>query len=668
MSEVTRDEQTSTQNVKHAWLRKVGRAISYWFKLIMQPLLAAVFVIGMAYLFGYAQRNFDWFQNAATSAGDVEAEEDTLYACSMLCVFVKAPGRCPVCGMELQKIDVPGDPKDIFGVTIDPTARRLANIETVAALNMPIANEIEVLGKVTFDETTEATISSYVDGRVEDLLVDYTGANVNKGDQLALIYSPDLYSDQVGFLSAKKAMQETRSNNERVRNSNQRMYESARRRLIEFGLPESEVDAIEQRNKPDSRVRIFSPMSGTVVEKLIDEGKYVKTGMPILKIADLTQVWLMLELFPKDTSGLKIGQSVTVSMQSQPGRKFEGQISFIDPMVDDSTQTVDVRVVIANEAGLIKIGDFGKARIKKSLDDNQQRVVVPRDAVLMNGDDSVAYVETEPGRFEFRKVEVAEIMGDRVALSSGIEPGEQVAASGVFMLDSTFNIQGKVSLIDPNRAAVKNESQLADNEAEAKEIEQAFSGLSPEDRKLAEEQVICPVTEVKLGTLGMGAPIRVILDERDVMICCEGCRKGLVNDPHKYYAILDRYHSDSPTPEEQAEIEKSFVDLSPEDRKLAEEQVICPVTEVKLGTMGMGTPIRVELNERDVMICCEGCRKSLVNDPEKYYVILDNYHQGKTEKSQPANKTDSPADDIPQMELPQMELPQMELPQMEAPK
>ena len=78
--------------------------------------------------------------------------------------------------------------------------------------------------------------------------------------------------------------------------------------------------------------------------------------------------------------------------------------------------------------------------------------------------------------------------------------------------------------------------------------------------------------------------------------------------------------------------------------------------------MGMGTPIRVELNERDVMICCEGCRKSLVNDPEKYYEILDNYHQGKTEKSQSAEKVESPSNDIPQMELPQMELPQMEAP------
>ena len=578
MAQVTQNENTQTHTDKYLWLKRIGRTISYWFKLIVQPMLAIVFVIGMAYMFGYAQRNFDWFTNAATSAGDVEAEEDTLYACSMLCVFVKAPGRCPVCGMELQKIDVPGDPKDIFGVTIDPTARRLANIETVAALNMPIANEIEVLGKVTYDETTEATISSYVDGRVEDLLVDYTGAKVTKGDQLALIYSPDLYSDQVGFLSAKKASENTRSNNERVINSNQRMYESARRRLIEFGLPESEVDAIEQRNKPDSRVRIFAPMSGTVVEKLVDEGKYVKTGMPILKIADLSQVWLMLEMYPKDTASLNIGQSVTVTMHSLPGQKFEGQISFVDPMVDEKTQTVDVRVVIPNEAGLIKIGDFGKARIKKSLVNDQQRVVVPRDAILMNGDDSVAYVETEPGRFEFRKVAVAEIMGDKVALSSGIQPGEQVAASGVFMLDSTFNIQGKVSLIDPNRAAVKNESQHADSEAEAREIEEAFSELSPEDRKLAEEQVVCPVTEVKLGTLGMGAPIRVKLDDGDAMICCEGCRK------------------------------------------------------------------------------------SLVNDPKKYYEILDNYHQGKIKTPRSAEKVDSPAGDIPQMELPEMELPQMELP------
>lgn len=578
--------ETNTNQPSHSGLlTRVVRIVGYWFNLIMQPALAVVFVIGLAFLFGYAQRNFDWFNNAKISVADEDAEQDAIYACSMLCVFVKAPGRCPVCGMELQKVDVPGDPKDIFGVTIDPTSRRLANIATVVALNMPIANEIEVLGKIAYDETTEATISAYVDGRIEDLLVDYTGASVTQGQVLAVLYSPDLYTDQVGLLSAKKALQENRSNNQRINTANQRLYESARRRLIEFGVPESEVDAIEQRGKPDRRLRIFSPISGTVVEKLVDEGKYVKTGMPILKIANLSKVWLMLQMYPEDTADLKLGQSVTVSIQSQVGKKFEGQISFIDPMVDSKTQTVNVRVVIPNDAGLIKVGDFGKAKIKLTRDNAQQMVVVPRQSVLINGADSIAYVETNPGRFEFRKVEIAKTMGDKISLVSGIKPGEMVVASGVFMLDSTFNIQGKVSLIDPNRAIAKNESKLVKDSAEEKEIEEAFS------------------------------------------------------------------------------------DLSPQDRELAEAQIICPVTEVRLGTMGMGTPIKVDVDGNPVMICCEGCRESLLQNPQKYLAILEDYHPGKLQPAKGASENkESSSAELPQMELPKMELPKMELPKMELPK
>ena len=208
MSEISQNESSPSNANKLNWINGVLRFIAYWFKLIAQPALAIVFVLGMAWLFGYAQRNFNWFNDAATSVADAEAKEDTLYACSMLCVFVKAPGRCAVCGMELQEIEVKGDPKDIFGVTIDPTARRLANIKTVAALNVPVSKEIEVLGKIAYDETSEATISAYVDGRIVDLLVDFTGAQVKKGEPLTVLYSPDLYADQVGLLNAKKLLDE----------------------------------------------------------------------------------------------------------------------------------------------------------------------------------------------------------------------------------------------------------------------------------------------------------------------------------------------------------------------------------------------------------------------------------------------------------------------------
>ncbi len=632
----------------------VVRFAAYWFKLVAQPVLAIVFVLALAWLFGYAQRNFNWFNDAATSITKTDANEDSLYACSMLCVFVKAPGRCPVCGMELQEIEVKGDPKDIFGVTIDPTARRLANIQTVAALNLPVSTEIEVLGKIAYDETSESTISAYVDGRIDDLLADFTGAKVKKGEPLAILYSPDLYADQVGLLNAKKLLAESTSSNERTIASNRRLYESTRLRLVEFGLSAEQVDEIEKRGKPDSTVRIVAPISGTCVEKLVKEGDYIKTGQPIMRLADLSKVWLMLEMFPEDSRNLKLGQKVNVTIQSQVGQKFEGTIAFIAPMVNPKTNAVNVRVEVSNEAGLIRVGDFGRAKIQTQHFANQEMVVVPREAVLINGSDCIAYVETEAGRFEFRTVEVAEFMGDKISLSSGIKPGEMVVASGVFMLDSTFNIQGKVSLIDPNRAVRKDYAKLAESE-EAREIEKALSILNAEDRQFAKEQVICPVMKVKLGSAGMGAPIRVDLPRRDVMICCEACRNKLIDEPEKYYGVLDDYLNDSLTEEELAEIKKSFAPLSTKDRRLAEDQVICPVSEVRLGTKGMGTPIPVEVNGALVMICCEGCREGLLKEPERNLQVLKAYHEGKNKSPASKLESDASSTDIPPMKLPQME-------------
>ena len=540
------------------WLHRSMGFAAYWFKLVIQPILAIAFVAGLAWLFGYVQRNHNWFDNSQSSVASATEQENVQFACSMLCVFVKAPGRCPVCGMELQKIESQGDPKDIYGVTIEPTARRLAKIETVAALNKPVSNEIEAFGQVTYNETNKATVSAYVDGRIEQMLVDFTGAKIRKGDEIAALYSPNLYADQMGLIQAKKSAQDV-SNSQRVNQSNKRLYQSAKQRLIEAGLTDLQIEQLEASGKPNSRVKVYSPISGTVVEKLVEEGKYIQTGMPILKIADLSSVWLMLQMYPEDTSKLRIGQKAIVEIQSQVGINFEGSISFIDPMVDPQTQTVNVRVEIPNEAGLIKIGDFGKARILSNTKNLKPLVVVPREAVLVNGSNSVAYVETEPGRFEYRQVKIAETLGDKILIANGIQPGEQVVSSGTFMLDSTFNIQGKVSLIDPERAPPKNAAQIAKEEAEAKEIEESFADLSKEDRSLAEAQVICPVSDVKLGTMGMGTPIDVDVNGTPIMVCCEGCRNPLLENPQKYIDVLTAFKEgrQSKTNDDQPALEPS---------------------------------------------------------------------------------------------------------------
>ena len=128
-------------------------------------------------------------------------------------------------------------------------------------------------------------------------------------------------------------------------------------------MTESQIAEIERTGQASSRLHLCAPISGTVIQKLAVEGQYVKEGEPIYQLADLSTVWLMLELFPEDAASIRYGQKVYAEVQSLPGREFTGRVAFIDPQVDPKTRTVSVRVVIPNEDGQLRVGDYAKATI-----------------------------------------------------------------------------------------------------------------------------------------------------------------------------------------------------------------------------------------------------------------------------------------------------------------
>jgi len=544
-----------------------------------------------------------------------------------------------------------------------------------------------------------------VDGRIVKLYADYTGVEVGDGDELALLYSPDLYSSQVAFLESIKLLNGSRSTSRRIDNSNRRLYESSRQRLIELGLTENQVDQLEKTGKADSRIRIVSPIAGTVIEKMVENGQYVKTGQAIYKVADLSTVWLMLELFPKDAANICFGQKVTTKIQSHPGKEFVGRVAFIDPSVDTKTQTVRVRVVLPNASGLIRVGDFATASIVISANSpadqegavydadlvgkwisprhphviadgpgkctecgmelvpaskfgfvsapitQQHHVVVPRNSVLMAGGHSVVFVETEPGRFEFREVEVGEIVGDSVSLVSGVKQGESVAMSSVFLLDSAFSMMAKPSLIDPTRAIPRLPEVI--DEFNTPEVIAALAELSETDRQAVKLQKMCPVADGVLGS--MGVPIPVDVDGRRIWICCGGCETPLRNDSGKYFAILDNAAAEAL--EKQNKIDEAMAELSAEDRKLAIAQDFCPVANMPLGSMG--APIKVDVKGRAVFICCEGCRDDLLKNSDMYFEILANGPQ-EAEESPVELPTIRPfieSEDVSDMAVPSMTPP-----------
>jgi len=600
----------------------------WWAKLVVQPLLLVsagllvIVALGAAQRIGWISTGGDGHRQAQVAHGGT-----VRYVCPMMCTPPRTePGRCPVCGMELVPVTSDGNDSDQHSIQIDPVARRVANIRTVAVKAAPLVRNIRAVGKLSYDEGTLKTIAAYVDGRLERLYADYTGVVVGKGDHLAMLYSPELYSGQMELLVAKESRERTLASGKQSLAYNQHdLYDSAREQLTEYGMTPEQLAELEKTRHANSRIPICAPISGTVIEKLAVEGQYVKTGQPIYRLADLSTVWLMLEMFPEDAAAIRYGQKVEAEVQSLPGRTFTGRVAFIDPTVEPKTRTVGVRVVIPNGDGLLRVGDYAKASISVRLSGSGRQLakvydpeladkwisprhphviesspgkcrvcgvelvpaaklgftsdpaqdgralLVPRDAVLMVGEHGVLYVETEPGRFEVRRVVLGPSSGDEIAILEGVEEGEQVACSGNFLIDSQMQLAGNPSLIDPTKYLANlaarptgedsgQASPLSDpppmgvpeaaqpqsgpmpseppqaSGGETVAIAKALAKLSPSDRALAEKQRICPVTNMPLGS--MDTPIKVDVNGRPVFICCEGCREELLAEPAKHLATL----------------------------------------------------------------------------------------------------------------------------------
>ncbi|QDT86417.1 efflux RND transporter periplasmic adaptor subunit [Gimesia chilikensis] len=576
-SEICARDEAASQKKQH-----VRR---WWIRLLVQPLLfllcGALLIAGL----GVAQR-----MGFITAGGGGHSHGSTLskvvkYICPMMCTPPQTePGRCPVCAMELVPATSDGSKSDSNAVRIDPAARRIANIQTASVESMPLSHTIQAVGELSYDEGNLKTLSAYVDGRIERLYADFTGVEVKQGDRLAYLYSPLLYSSQVELLLAKKALENSRSATlKRVIQTNENLYQSSKQRLVELGMTLPQIEEIEKTGKANSRMHLCAPISGTVIKKPAVEGQYVKEGQVIYQLADLSQLWLMLELFPEDAATIRYGQKVEATVQSQPDQTFTGRVAFIDPHVDPQTRTVGVRIVMPNPEGALRVGDYARATISvpagskgksggvydPELADcwicprhphviakepgkcsvtgqalvptsqygyvsqsiaESEALTVPRDAVLMAGQHSVLYVETEPGRFEIRNVVLGPTCGDQIVILKGVKQGEQVATRGNFLIDSQMQLAGNPSLIDPTRAV-----PLPDQE-KSETILAALSKLPPADRSRAEQQRICPVTMMSLGS--MGAPAKVDVNGEMVFICCEGCRESLLEHPKQYLEKL----------------------------------------------------------------------------------------------------------------------------------
>jgi Cu(I)/Ag(I) efflux system membrane fusion protein len=388
-----------------------------------------------------------------------EQEKVNVWTCSMHPqIREDGPGKCPICGMDLiplyeynasiQSIS-PGE------IQLTQEAVKLADIRTIVAKKGYPNREVYLLGKVSPDERNIAELTVRFGGRIEKLYVNFTGQHVRKGERLATIYSPAL-------VTAQKELLETLE----YRESNPEFYNAARNRLRLWDLTDEQVNNIENKGEVLTYFDILSPIAGTVTQRYVASGDYVKEGSALFRVIDLTRIWLMFEAYESDLPLIKTGDNVYFTIQSLPGKSFRGMISFIDPVIDQKTRIARVRVEMPNQDLTLKPGMFASGFVTSTITGNKKDLVIPKTAVLWTGKRSVVYVKV-PGReqpvFEYREIMLGPSAGDYYIVISGLREGEEIAVNGVFKIDAAAQLAGKKSMMNPEGIKATASSGMHDH-------------------------------------------------------------------------------------------------------------------------------------------------------------------------------------------------------------
>ncbi len=357
-------------------------------------------------------------------------------------------GDCPICGMDLIPAEVGAEGLSPNQFKLTKNAMALANVQTTvigsAAANMD--NGISLSGKIAKNEKANAVQVSYFTGRIERLNISFTGESVRKGQLLATIYSPELVKAQQELLTAS-TLKETQP----------ALYKAVRNKLKLWKLSDNQINQIESSKKVKENFPVYATVSGTVSEKLVEQGDYIKQGQPLLKIANLNTVWANFDVYENQISNFKVGQDITITTNAYPNEVFNTKISFINPVLNPQTRTVTVRAILNNQKELFKPEMFVSGKVDAKVKDAKTQLLIPASAILWTGKRSIVYVKPDANNpiFEMKEIVLGNRLGDNYEVKSGLQSGDEVVTNGVFTIDASAQLQGKKSMMNHKKEMSK---------------------------------------------------------------------------------------------------------------------------------------------------------------------------------------------------------------------
>jgi len=305
-----------------------------------------------------------------------EQGEETTYTCSMHPqIRQNEPGKCPLCGMDLIPLaqNSGSGESNPFVFTMSAEAIALANVQIQKVKTVSAEHEVYLTGKIAINEQKLAVITANYSGRIEKLFIDFTGQTVSKGQKLATIYSPELVTAQKELIEAAK-----------FKEVNPALYNASKEKLRLWKITEAQISEIENSGIVLTEFDVYADQSGVVIRRDISKGDFVNKGSVLFEIADLSNLWVLLDAYESDLAFMKVGQKITLTVASLPGKEFTTNISFIDPLINPQSRTAAVRAELNNTQQLLKPEMFVKGKIKANLSVYRKIISNPKNSSIVD--------------------------------------------------------------------------------------------------------------------------------------------------------------------------------------------------------------------------------------------------------------------------------------------
>ncbi|NNL06803.1 MAG: efflux RND transporter periplasmic adaptor subunit [Gammaproteobacteria bacterium] len=343
------------------------------------------------------------------------------------------PGKSPM-GMDLVPVYADQNAQQNV-VSINPEIVQNLGVRTATAERTRLWRGIDTVGYVDYDESRVSHIHLRTEGWIENLTVKSEGERVNKGDRLFDLYSPELVNAQKEFVTA-------------LASGNKSLIRASQARLSALGVADEQIEQVRKTREARQHIRVYAPQDGVVSALMVREGMFVKPSMNVMSLGDLSTVWLLAEVFERQSDWVKVGQAAEVRLAYLPGKLWQGKVEYIYPSLDPKTRTLKVRLRFDNADEGLKPNMYASVRIFGGPKENT--IVIPLEGLIRTGRDERVIIALGDGRFEARDVVAGIESGDYVEIVQGVDEGEAVVVSGQFLIDSEASMRASLKRMDPS--------------------------------------------------------------------------------------------------------------------------------------------------------------------------------------------------------------------------